>query len=630
MIRERRRFTDVMDEEIDDERRARINQYGSSEVYSLRRLRRELGTRLDGHAEAEAIIEYKREGQPPFFREKPETLPIVEDQPGDLSCLVVGEPKPNVQWFKNELVVTESHRIKLLEDEDGRSIVRFSPATHVDIGIYKAVARNKVGQALTRTRVVLAGVPSSPDSPEASEVSDTEVLLRWKQPKDDGNSAVLCYSLQYKEADKVDWIDAANNIDHELYVVYNLLPNKNYHFRLAARNRIGWSERGIPTQLVKTKEAGAPKVQVTRAMKHLQQMTDSGQEVSADESKPKLDYSAETQPIEWRNEGGLTEKYSFVSELSRGRFSMVVKGIEKATDKVIVAKLLELCPETEEQVNREFEALRSLRHERIASLETAFKPPGALAVLVQEKLQGADILTYLSSRHEYTEQMVATVVSQVLDGLHYLHWRGYCHLDLQPDNIVMASVRSVQIKLVDMGSAQRVSKLGTMIKRVGVHEYSAPEILNDEAVFPQTDIWSMGVVTYILLSGISPYRGADAEETRQNVTFVRYRFEHLYKELTPEATRFLMLLFKRSPGKRPTAEECHEHRWLMPTESMIKKRERAVFLGNRLKDFSEEYHSRKAEEAMKSESLAAVFDGGSSRGRPVRSSSIQEELLTTA
>jgi hypothetical protein len=52
-----------MDEEIDDERRERINQYGSSDVYSLRRLRHELGTRLDGHAEAEAMIEYKREGQ---------------------------------------------------------------------------------------------------------------------------------------------------------------------------------------------------------------------------------------------------------------------------------------------------------------------------------------------------------------------------------------------------------------------------------------------------------------------------------------------------------------------------------------------------------------------------------------
>lgn len=77
---------------------------------------------------------------------------------------------------------------------------------------------------------------------------------------------------------------------------------------------------------------------------------------------------------------------------------------------------------------------------------------------------------------------------------------------------------------------------------------AAPEVVNNEPAFPQTDIWSVGVITYILLSGVSPFRGTDSEETRQNVTFVRYRFEYLYKELTQEATRFLILVFKRAPG----------------------------------------------------------------------------------
>ena len=139
----------------------------------------------------------------------------------------------------------------------------------------------------------------------------------------------------------------------------------------------------------------------------------------------------------------------------------------------------------------------------------------------------------------------------------------------------MASVRSLQVKLVDLGSAQTVSKLGTLVDRVGHIEYSckliifkfvkilvndlvstlvlnlyfsAPEMLNDEPVFPQSDIWSLGVVTYVLLSGVSPFRGENNEETRQNVLFVRYRFEHLFKELSQEATRFLMLVFKRSPS----------------------------------------------------------------------------------
>jgi serine/threonine protein kinase len=130
--------------------------------------------------------------------------------------------------------------------------------------------------------------------------------------------------------------------------------------------------------------------------------------------------------------------------------------------------------------------------------------------------------------------------------------------------------------------------------------FSAPEVLNEEPAFPQTDIWTVGVLTYVMLSGVVPFKGQDENETRQNISFVRYRFEHLYKEISQEGTRFLMLLFKRQPkyfflrnrefsfdrlcfSKRPSAEECHENRWLLPTEFMIKKRERAIFLGNRLK-----------------------------------------------
>lgn len=184
-----------------------------------------------------------------------------------------------------------------------------------------------------------------------------------------------------------------------------------------------------------------------------------------EEEKPKVDYRFETEAIEWSTEPSYNERYSFISEISRGRFSVVVKGVEKQTNAVVVAKIFELTADTNNSIQREFESLRTLRHERIAYMIGAFKPQGQpIAIIVQEKLQGADILTYLGSRHEYSEQTVATILTQTLDALQYLHWRGYCHLDLQPDNIVMASVRSQQIKLVDFGSAQPVSKLGSQVK----------------------------------------------------------------------------------------------------------------------------------------------------------------------
>lgn len=549
IIRERRRFTDIMDEEIDDERRHRINKYGNSDSLTIRRLRTELGTRLDEYNEAEAQIEHKREGYPPFFREKPQTLAITDSEPAQLQCFAVGDPIPSVQWFKNDMVLQETKRIKILKDADGRSILRFDPASHYDVGIYKAVARNKGGQTVARARVVYASLPDAPDSPEISKVSDTEVLLRWKQPRDDGHSAVLCYSLQYKKASDDHWTIVAENIDHEFYLVRDLEEKTNYQFRLASRNRIGWSDLGIPKPAT-TAVAGAAKIQISKAMTHLQAITDSGQSIETDDTHHEVSYELERQSFDWTNESNLQDRYSFISEISRGKFSIVVKGVHKSTDKVVVGKVFDLNAVSNSDVQAEFETFRTLRHERIPALLAAYKPATLpVALLIQEKLQGADILTYLSSRHEYNEQHVCTVVTQLLDALQYLHWRGYAHLNIQPDNVVMSSVRSVQIKLVDFGSAQKVSKIGTSVQLSPSAwlDSTAPELLNSEPVHPQTDIWSVGVLTYILLSGTSPFRGISDDETKSNISYVRYRFDHLYKEITAEATRFIMFLFKRTP-----------------------------------------------------------------------------------
>ncbi|CAH1393217.1 unnamed protein product [Nezara viridula] len=622
VIRERRRFMDIMDEEIDDERKNRINQYGLGDTYTVRRLRHELGSRLDTHVEAEAIIEATRDGQAPFMREKPQITPAEEGKNAELVCYAVGEPKPTIQWFKNDMMVGTSSRLKVEEDNEGRSILRFIPFSNVDAGIYKAVARNRLGQTVSRARVLLASVPDAPDSPQKSEVSDTEVLLRWKQPKHDGQSPIVYYTLQYKLNDGFEWKNIKTKIQHEFYLVKNLKSESAYIFRLSAHNTIGSSDFGIPSEIITTLEEGSEPINLPNTMKHLQAMS----EMADDLSKPKtplLDYSIERNPVQWTKQSPFS-KYQFISEISRGRFSIVVKGIDKTNDHMIVAKFLDNGESSKEKVALEFEALRLFRHERIATLLEAYMPlDDPYCVFILEKLQGADVVTFLASRHEYTEQMVATIVTQILDGLQYLHWRGYCHLDLQPDNVVISSLHSLQVKLVDFGCAQKVSKLGNVVNFQGSVEFSAPEVLCQEPAYPQSDIWSVGVLTYVMLSGVSPFLGESVGETRQNINFVRYRFEHLYKELTQEATRFLMLLFKRAPNKRPSAEECHEHRWLLPSEYMIKRRERAVFLGSRMKDFSEKYHQARREESSSLQGLSSLL------AKLQRSNSIQEELITT-
>ena len=75
----------------------------------------------------------------------------------------------------------------------------------------------------------------------------------------------------------------------------------------------------------------------------------------------------------------------------------------------------------------------------------------------------------------------------------------------------------------------------------------APEIIEEAQAFPQSDIWSFGVLLYVLLSGQLPFKGDSAEETKDNTLNVKFKFEYLYKEVTMEATRLIMWIFKRSP-----------------------------------------------------------------------------------
>ena len=381
VVYERRRFTDVMDEEIDDERRSRYSsRYGSGEgvqFFRSRRLKNELGTRPEAVTEAEAMIQIKRDGMMPFMREKPKTMAMLDNplvnQAVQFTCLAVGDPDPVVQWFKNDVLMVPGVRItiteEVIEGQQCRSTLRFDPVMDFDAGVYKVVARNKSGQTVARARLIMGDVPNAPDSPEATEVSDTEILLRWKVMRQDGNSVVLCYSLQKKLAEDTDWVDVADNIDHEFFLVRDLNPGSGYQFRVAARNKFGWGDRSIPTKAIQTKVNSAPKVQVSKAMKYLQQITESGHVVQDEtESQSTMDYSMEKNPVDVKS-SPVTDDYTFIAEMARGKFSVVAKCADK-DDNLYAAKIV---PKNEES-QQELDTLRSLCHERITHLKQVRSP----------------------------------------------------------------------------------------------------------------------------------------------------------------------------------------------------------------------------------------------------------------
>ncbi|XP_064899386.1 caM kinase-like vesicle-associated protein isoform X9 [Columba livia] len=136
-----------------------------------------------------------------------------------------------------------------------------------------------------------------------------------------------------------------------------------------------------------------------------------------------------------------------------------------------------------------------------------------------------------------------------------------------PENIMLQDkdVPKPQIKIIDFGLAQRLEDGVTFKSLCGTPQYIAPEVINYEPLSSATDMWSIGVITYILLSGLSPFQGETDAETLSNILAGDYDFEErCFSQTSETAKDFIRQLLVKEPGHRMTAAECLEHPWLKP------------------------------------------------------------------
>jgi len=597
IVKERRRFTDVMDEEVEAEREARLEAWGRNDfsVYKASKIITSETTEVTITTTKEVI-----DGVTPFFREKPVDKALIEGEPLRISCLVASDPRCAIQWLKNDLIFMDDSRLKVVNTDDGWSHLTLDPAMPSDAGLYRVVARNPLGQSSCSVRVVLGDISGPPDSPSIEAMTDTDILLSWNTPAVLNHSAILCYKVQmgYIDTD-IDWVDLADDIKHEYFVVDNLRPSHGYKFRVLAKNQFGWSIPSIPSGIVMTPSSGSSRAEFYDALQQIQAREDI-----EDTSGP-LSYECEKKPMKIQSES--PGSLDFMSELAKGRFS-VTANVNRDGKVFSVKAFDKTSEEGKEAAMREFKNLKTLRHEKMVSLLDAFETE-KMALLQFAALPSTDVLAYIAERPSYTEQMVCEIAGQVLDALDYIHWRGKVYLNLEPANILVCSGRSlgrtVQVKLANFETSQTVSANGTQIKGTYNFDYAAPEILEEAKAFPQSDVWSLGVLLYVLMSGQLPFKGETPEETKDNILGVKFKFEWLYKECTMEGTRLLMWIFKRQPFRRPSLEEVGTHRWLNAADYMLKKRERARFPTNRIQKFSKDYHKSRPSMDMDSQSFMA-------------------------
>ncbi|XP_074600440.1 uncharacterized protein LOC141854581 isoform X3 [Brevipalpus obovatus] len=593
-VRERRRFVEVMDEEIDDERKGLDNRRVPM------RLQHEIGT--PGYAYGQ-VHHLKQEASlnigekitvkavPPYFREKIRDVIINESDEVIFTCYPVGDPKPTITWFRNDGIILESPRAQYKDLPSGRVQLHIQPSYAMDAGCYKCVARNDHGVAFCRARLKFGTKPERPDTPKVKDVSSHEICLCWPPPKNSGNSWITSYSLEYQKRDESTWKTVSDDITQEIYLVDSLDPETTYVFRLKAKNKFGWSEVSLETDPITTKSAQVhSRVTLPRTLS-IVRASERKKPPEDIEQQTDVDTVLEREPIVMKNEDP-HQMFTIGDEISRGRFSLILSASMKDTNERIALKVCLSDNQSSSGIMNEHDIMKSLCHEKIARLVAACNGSNLIA-LAMEPLSGIDVVTFLSRKYQYNEDTVTKIITQILDGIEYLNFRNICVLELQPDNVVLVDDRLPHIKLVDFANARHVPVTGTRVSIQGQTEYLAPEILKKDEVFAATDIWCVGVLTYILLSGVSPFRGETEEETVENVTYVRYHFDHLYKEVTQEAIRFLMLVFKRSPSKRPTIDECLDHKWLIPNDYAVRKREKTLFSSSKLSQFTEANRSLK-------------------------------------
>ncbi|XP_048035102.1 myosin light chain kinase 2, skeletal/cardiac muscle [Megalobrama amblycephala] len=250
--------------------------------------------------------------------------------------------------------------------------------------------------------------------------------------------------------------------------------------------------------------------------------------------------------------------------LGGGRFGKVHKCTETKTGMRLAAKIINTRNARERDMAlNELQVMNQLSHPNILELYEAFEVKNQV-VLVLEYVEGGELFERIVDESCLLTEVDAMVfVKQICEGVQYMHQMYVLHLDLKPENILLVNHSSHQVKIIDFGLARRYKPREKLKVSFGTPEFLAPEVVNFDFVSFPTDMWTVGVVTYMLLSGLSPFLGDDDGQTLNNVLMGNWYFdEDAFEHVSAEARDFVSNLLIRERSGRMSATQCLKHPWL--------------------------------------------------------------------
>jgi len=257
-------------------------------------------------------------------------------------------------------------------------------------------------------------------------------------------------------------------------------------------------------------------------------------------------------------------------ELGHGHYGVVRKCMHRESCNWYAIKSIRKAKVSKiEVLKREIEILKEVKHPHIIELVEVFEDERYLH-LITELCTGGELFDRIiaktqSAEGHFSEHDAAVLVHNILDAISYCHdVKGIVHRDLKPENFLfLTEAEDAPIKIIDFGlSRHDDAALGIMQTKVGTPYYVAPEVLRREYT-KSCDIWSIGVITYILLCGYPPFYGDSDTQIFESVKIGRFDFPSPeWDDISQSAKDFVIALLKKNPKERPTAAMALRHTWL--------------------------------------------------------------------
>uniref|UniRef100_A0A8P4GIB5 Serine/threonine-protein kinase n=1 Tax=Dicentrarchus labrax TaxID=13489 RepID=A0A8P4GIB5_DICLA len=251
--------------------------------------------------------------------------------------------------------------------------------------------------------------------------------------------------------------------------------------------------------------------------------------------------------------------------LGSGQFGIVYGGKHRKSGRDVAIKIIDKLrfpTKQESQLRNEVAILQSLHHPGVVNLDCMFETPERVFV-VMEKLHGDMLEMILSSeKGRLPERITKFMVTQILVALRHLHFKNIVHCDLKPENVLLASADSFpQVKLCDFGFARIIGEKSFRRSVVGTPAYLAPEVLRNKGYNRSLDMWSVGVIIYVSLSGTFPFNeDEDINDQIQNAAFMYP--PHPWKKVSQEAIDLINNLLQVKMRKRYSVDKTLSHPWL--------------------------------------------------------------------